>query len=1003
MHAAPFRQDWIRRVPLALTCALALLLAACSGSNEGSEPVDAGLAIGLKPGQLSQLKSVETTLSSLKVGAGTDVTVTCIGQPGDIAIPMPAFQITPKEGAPFAGAVITPTTVGAYAVACKAGTAVDATPELLTVTPGPAATIETAVAPTQIAAGEKAVTTCTGKDKYGNAIASSDADWKVTIAPETSGKVEGMSVEGQKAGTVSVSCARADAAKAAVTAASLQIVAGPAFQTVATVTPPSFVVGAGSSDVSCATEDAFGNAVQADAASYTIDAPADLTLTGKKLESTKSGKYDVTCKAVGVGKQKAAVLEVKPGAPLSMTLYAKPDQPNYKMEDTIKLYGMGKDSFGNPIPDMAIEQPAAVTPTDGVQVNGGGKSYTFKEDGVYLFSGKSKDFPTLSAELELKCDSKGPLVMFTEPKRGATLNGDQVVVVKGMVVDELSAFKSFSINDQTIPVGEDGSFSMTLTAKQGMNPIIWKAKDEWSNESNGVQTFYYSKTWYPADNTQPATSHVKNGIGFWMAQEIIDSGKHDHKNPKDLATVMEIVLGTMDFGSLLGGGAMPVDQGLAFKGTIQIQNVKLGDPAFNDGYPGAVLTVIDGGLHMVLEIHKFEAEVVIQGTTAGFIPVNQVGKITADKVIIEADLLITLDPATGKVTSEAKNTKVKMDNFGIELSGITGTLLNWLINYLEGTLETLIEQVMQQQLGTMIGDTLGQAFEMLALDQDLPLSPFIGTGKPVNLKIHSALGLLWFKKPSSGAPGIVVGLDASVTAPKNVEHDVLGSIGRAGCLQAGQTENFVPGLDFPLVVGLNDDFINQLLHSVWNGGLLKLKIGSDALGSVDLSTYGIKDLAVDTDFWLPPILNTCIDKDGKLKLQIGDMGLHATLKMGDTPVDLNMFATMQATATLKAVDNKVTGAKELGFALESIDYVELEVVSINKEAANLKDVFVSMIKTMLLPKLVESLGSGLGSFPLPAIDLSSFSPSIPAGTQLALDITEIVNDLGYTYLRGKVK
>jgi hypothetical protein len=292
---------------------------------------------------------------------------------------------------------------------------------------------------------------------------------------------------------------------------------------------------------------------------------------------------------------------------------------------------------------------------------------------------------------------------------------------------------------------------------------------------------------------------------------------------------------------------------------------------------------------------------------------------------------------------------------------------------------------------------------MLALDQDLPLSPFIGTGDTVNLKIHSALGLLWFKKPASGAPGIVIGLDASVTAPKNVEHDVLGAIGRAGCLKAGQTENFVPGLEFPLVIGLNDDFINQLLHSVWNGGLLKLTIGSDALGSVDLSTYGIKDLAVDTDFWLPPILNTCVDKDGKLKLQIGDMGLHATLMMGDTPVDLNMFATMQATATLTAVDNKVTGAKELGFALEGIDYVELEVVSINKEAANLKDVFVSMIKTIMLPKLVESLGSGLGSFPLPAIDLSSFSPSIPAGTQLALDINEIVNELGYTYLRGKVK
>ena len=82
--------------------------------------------------------------------------------------------------------------------------------------------------------------------------------------------------------------------------------------------------------------------------------------------------------------------------------------------------------------------------------------------------------------------------------------------------------------------------------------------------------------------------------------------------------------------------------------------------------------------------------------------------------------------------------------------------------------------------------------------------------------------------------------------------------------------------------------------------------------------------------------------------------------------------------------------------------LKLEITQINSEATSFKDIFKNLIGG-LLPSLVGGLSNGLGAIPLPAIDLSTLSPSIPAGTKLALDIQVIDNIAGYTYIRGTIK
>jgi hypothetical protein len=1004
------------------------LITGCSDSKTGAaKPVDAGIKLGLKPGQLNGLKSVETILSAEKVAAGTPVTVQCIAQPGDLVIPNPTFHVSPDKGTDTALGTLTAKVAGSYNVACflpNAANTTDPSPSQLLVTAGLATTVTAAVDPAQIASGAVAKVTCVGKDQYGNDAATGEgASWTVSLDKPEVADVTALNLTGKKVGQAAVKCALAGSPDAQSTAATLTVIAGKPTVTVATVTPATFEAGAGQSAVACSATDAAGNAVAVDAGQFTLDVPDGLTLAGTAVTGTKSGTFDVKCNLAGATEQKPGTIVVKPGAPISMTLVAKPKALVYKPDDTIKLTGLGKDKFGNEIADMPLAQATIATtlPEDvtHVSINGGGKSYTFAVDGEYTFTASSTDFPTLSASLKLKVDSTGPNVLITNPKRGETRKGDANVTVTGWALDDLSAIKSFTINKQAVKIGADGSFTFQIASQQGMNAIIWEAKDEWDNTSTGVQAYYYSTSWYVEDFTAPEKAAVKSGIGIWMAQSTLDNGPpHDHLKPKDLASVAEIVIGSLDLKTLVGAAGIPVNQGFAgfTVKDLKLADMKLGDPAVNGGYPDIAIKVIKGGLHFTIKVYKLSMTLKMETSVPFLGDGFQDFIATADWISIETDLFVNLDPTTGKAVSEAKNTKLKIQNLDVTLganslgsvvgpliTGVANTLIGIVKSFINGAVTGLIEQVMQSQIQKTLGDTLGSALGALAINQELPLKPFIGTGPEVKLKLSSKLGLLDFQPSGTQQGGILLGLDGSVTSETKVQHPGLGSIGRAGCLEPGAKDVFNPLLKYALEIGLADDFANELLFSVWNGGLMNLTIGADSLGNIDLSQYGVSDVSVTTDFMLPPILNTCIDKQGLLKLQIGDLQIHAKLNFSGTPVDTTIYATMQATAELKAVDNPKTGQKELGFALKGIDYVELEVATINAEAKGLKDLFVTMIKSVMIPKLVDTLGSGLGSFPLPAFDLSAFSKSIPAGTSISLDIQQIDNVKGYTYLRGKVK
>ncbi len=1010
-------------VPYVSVFATLAWLSACSDSNSSGSgsKADPAAATGLASGQFNTFTDIDTSLSETKVAAGTDVKVTCTATPGSVVVPKPTFSLLPADGISFTGDTIKTSKAGSYTVACTLANShklVDTTPVILTVVAGPAKEITATVNPAKVAAGATAQVTCSGKDAFGNVLGKDDQQFSAVTTPPELGAVDAaLVVTGKKAGKGDVRCQVPNMpSDTNVVPANFEVIAGKPTKTVATVNPGEITAGDSGASVTCEAQDAYGNKV--DTSDFTIDPPVGTSLQGSKVVSTKAGSYDIKCGLAGVTDNTAAKLTVKAAASVAWSLGISPDKKIYAQGDTVKTMANEEDQYGNVTP-VWVKSGVAVDPPSAVTVNGGGASYDLNQDGNVTFTYTHPALKTKAGSAQdsktIKVDSTGPLVYFSSPKRGETRDGDANVAIKGTAADEMSAFKSLTINKNAVIVAKDGSFSLTQVSKPGMNPIVWEAEDEWGNKSNGVQTWYYSTKWYPNDTTKPEDARVTSGIGFWMAQSTVDAGPpHNHTTPKDLASVAEIIIGTLDLKSLLGAAAFPINQGISGIFTIKdiaIKSVTFGDKTKNDGYPEFSFTIIKGGLHIAAKIYNLNVLLQLNVDTFGTSGWQEF-VATSDWITFESDLMMSLDPVTKKPLTSLANTKIKMQSFVIKLGGNSlpkplDTLVSGAINLLidtvnqwvGSTLTGLIEGILQDQIQQQLGGALGSAFQALAINTKLPMKPFIGTGESVDLALNSALGLLDFK----AAEGILVGLDASMTAPKKVEHAVLGSFGRAACLQSGAKDVFNPALKYALEVGLADDFVNELLHALWNGGLLQLKIGAADLGSVDLSSYGIKDLSVDTDFWLQPVVNTCVAANGQLELQVGDLGVHAKLTMGGKPVDVYMFASLSATAELSAVADPATGGKKIGFALKAVDFLELEVTQINAEAKGLKNLFGTLIKTVLVPKLLGSLGSGLGSFPLPELDLSALSPAIPAGTKLAIDVQQIDNTGGYTYLRGKVK
>jgi hypothetical protein len=234
-----------------------------------------------------------------------------------------------------------------------------------------------------------------------------------------------------------------------------------------------------------------------------------------------------------------------------------------------------------------------------------------------------------------------------------------------------------------------------------------------------------------------------------------------------------------------------------------------------------------------------------------------------------------------------------------------------------------------------------------------------------------------------------------VVADKTIPYDNLGVPGRVGCGKGAQVV-VVPKAK-PLELVIADDSFNELLYGTWLGGLFEFPVPATLLGNVDLGQYGVSDLTMKVSAMLAPTMDDCNAKS-ELTVQVGDFRVDAKLKLFGQPMDVVVYATFTSGMVVKAQGDQI------GIQLTELKSSALQVDVLQDNLVGSESVLEKLVGDALLNNLVAQLGgNALGSFPLPAIDLSAALPTLPPGTSIAIAPETVTRASGNSVVGGKLK
>ncbi|MCB9740554.1 MAG: hypothetical protein H6747_14920 [Deltaproteobacteria bacterium] len=932
--------------------------------------------------------------------AGAPIVITCVAQdaagqalavqPEGVALAAesPLEKVSAAAGL---GLAVTSKATGSFEVRCVLDSAgISSKPIQVSFTPGDPAGVVAVLATNPIVAGSVGTTVqCQHQDKFGNAITGKV---EATIAADEALSVAIDVVTGKKAGAFDVWCVVESAAVQSVKMPLTVEPADPAFSK-AVATPTAASVDDPVS-VACTSYDAFGNANVPQPTDWKLEIPDGCKANGLSLSCTKAGKHEISCVDASVPEAVASSLTIAPGPATTLELTFDPEQKNYGTGQVVGMKGKAADAYGNPIADPVLE-PIQVQPTEGVKLDATNAQVSFGQDGLYTITVGLQGGGTLSASRKLRVDTSGPLINVSSPPRGHTMLHVPTTTVTFSVVDELSALAEVFFDDKPFKFGDGISEKATVTLDHGVNIVKIEGKDEWGNASTHAQAIVAAKKF--ASAVAGSSAQLAHGLGFWLGQQAIDSGLHVHSKPRDLATVMEIVLKNLDL-SIVVGQSFPVSV-TGLSGDATVKTFSFGDASKNGGYPKIALAAKTGGLDLDGTIWKVVAKVNLKGKGIGFIPVNVDATVTASSLNLQG--FVALSASSGKVFVATKNVKVDLVNLDVNIDNKWGFLVNWLLDLFDGSITKLLENTLASQIGAAVDGPLGDALTGIGVQKTFQIPGFFG-GKPTDVTLDTApLSLLVYGASGSKKAGAWLKLDTSLTSKKTTAHKVLGVPMRRSCLGNTSLYASFDRID-PLEVAMHFDLVNQLFTAIWQAGGLDLTLDGAALAGLDLSSFGVGTLEVAVDMWTPPMLSDCT-AGGKAELQLGDVQVDVKTTLDGQPVVVRAFIS----AKVGVAASKVTGeaGPELGMDVLGIVRLEVDVdqVLVGGVAAPESTVgFFEKLMPFVTNALVGALTGTLASFPLPELDLSAMATSIPQGTVLALDIQKVGSRPGHVQAGGGV-
>lgn len=952
------------RKTIPVIVALVLAAAACGGGTVS------GSADALGGDAVIEGLAVLTTVAPSEVGVDEPVVVTCAVLDSGTPVETPTtFAVTGAKEFTIDGDKVRFHVAGEFQVACSAPdkALVDETPALVKVAGGRPTSIDTLAEPATTVAGKVVEVRCVTKDPAGKVVPVSAS---TTVAPAESTM---LSPEGPgryklaitAVGTYAVTCA--DGALKDESPASVDVVAGPA-ASLETRLAESTIPAGGSTGVTCEAVDAYGNPVPASGTK--VEAAPELTVDGTTVSGTKAGQWEVRCVPAGGGEAKTvpATLAVTPIEASGLLLSLVPDKPAYKLGEQVKLAHALIDKYGNKVAgDAGTITAPTVTPAEGVTAIGTDQ-FQFDAEGEYTFAACSVELGSVCGEVTAWCDGSAPLVAIEYPERGATLDGDGTVKVRGKVDDATGHFQGLTINGAAVTVDAEGKFEFPLKAAQGINVIDAVATDTFGNSLRTLRSFVYSTKWFPME---PAAKPVPYGARAYLDDKLFYNA--DKTDEATFSALLLAAVANLDLNALIPSPAAQIDQ-LGCKYDFYVKSITFDQP------PKLSIKTAWGGLRVDAEISKLVLSFSIDKLDGGGLcPDDTDGFATVETVTIGTDITVTAQ-ADGSLT-------IKSGAPLVTLKKMVLTVDNWFLNVMGGVLNGLIKDLItkefQKQISSLINGLSDQVAKLTSEPIELPLpAPLEGMNQVV-LKLQ-----LKARTAAFDSKGAAVDLDVGVGSDKLVDRTILGAVGRASCL-AGTAEEFAFDIADPekMQVAAHDDVVSELLYAYWNAGGLHIHLTGETLAAagVDIAKYGIEGLDLVTAPLLPPVLTGC--KAGEpLVAQLGDFYVETSFVMFGNPVTLHMYLFLEIPAALAVADDPEKG-RVLSITVKEPTLTEIEVVYINPEQAGNEQQFIDLLKTGILPIAIDQIASKPISFALPAINLKSLFEGEEGGS-LPIDLPD---------------
>jgi len=569
------------------------------------------------------------------------------------------------------------------------------------------------------------------------------------------------------------------------------------------------------------------------------------------------------------------------------------------------------------------------------------------------------------------------------PERGATFEGGSEVTVAGKVVSPAGPVKTFTLNDEPVAVGPDGSFDVSFEPSAGINVLTLQATDSFDRADKRVQAFLFADDFFPVGTLSSPTLLPASGQAYLRADVWDDDNTAD---VDDMATAVYKVVNNLDVEALIPSPLFAEGEATAgwCEWTVDVSQVSYSLQEID-------IKPTTGGIILSGTITGFQAY--IDAVAPAWFCPDAHGWVHAEEIYFESWL--DVEVSGGKLAFDVVTVDVVITGVWVDMDGGIASLFDWLVNWFSEDFADKIAKELEEALPEKVVPLLNSTLNaFLAKTQEFQVPAIPGTKGPMTLVLKAQPSKVEF---DSG--GAAFGVNLGVGAQKQSSHTAPGSFQRGDCLGRDPGKFKLPESQ-KVEAAVSEDLLNQVLFAAWWGGQMDVTLDDAMLGDA-LADYGISELSVELSPYLPPLYTTCTPA-GKGEFQMGDLHVNASFLMGGQPSSVELFASARAEVDVVVLSQP--SGKELALIVGQMGALGLDVLDAGGMVEGGEDLMEQLLSDLVVNVLLETWLAGVvASYPIPQVDLGEYGNYFPAGTVVTFEPLASEHIDGYLLLSGSIK